>query len=121
MSASYPQPGLCSCLREFALTNFPDDPLIRFVSNMYEAVPAVLGTVGKIKNPWPNVDGHSGVLLWHYGMKEYEYYTVMFGVARALGVLSQLVIDHALGLPIERPKSLTSQWIREHVKPNPKK
>ena len=44
----------------------------------------------QIKNPWPNVDAHSGVLLQHYGLKEEGFYTVLFGVSRALGVLSQV-------------------------------
>ena len=64
---------------------------------------------GKAKNPWPNVDAHSGVLLQYYGLTEMNYYTVMFGVSRALGVLASLVWDRALGLPIERPKSFSSE------------
>ena len=56
---------------------------------------------------------HSGVLLTHYGMEEHEFYTVLFGVSRALGTLSSLVWDRALGLPIERPKSVTSEWIEK--------
>ncbi|KAH9524597.1 hypothetical protein Btru_027287 [Bulinus truncatus] len=48
---------------------------------------------------------HSGVLLQYYGLKEMNYYTVLFGVSRALGVLASLIWDRALGLPIERPKS----------------
>jgi citrate synthase len=59
------------------------------------------------------VDAHSGVLLQHYGLVEQDYYTVLFGVSRALGVLSQLVWDRALGFPLERPKSLTSDWIKK--------
>lgn len=59
---------------------------------------------GKTKNPYPNVDAGSGCLLYHYGLRDFKYYTVLFGVSRALGALSQLVWDRALGLPIERPK-----------------
>ena len=70
---------------------------------------------GKVANPWPNVDAHSGVLLNYYGMKEYDYYTVLFGVSRAIGVLSALVWDRALGLPLERPKSLSTQKIKEFI------
>jgi citrate synthase len=68
--------------------------------------------VGKTKNPWPNVDAHSGVLLQHYGMTEANYYTVLFGVSRAIGVLANYVDARIVGLPIERPKSLTSEAIR---------
>ena len=76
---------------------------------MYKLVPDILLEQGKAKNPWPNVDAHSGVLLQYYGLTEMNYYTVMFGVSRALGVLSSLVWDRALGLPIERPKSFSSE------------
>jgi citrate synthase len=95
------------CQREFAQKHMADYPMFQLVSNLYEVVPEVLAKTGKIKNPWPNVDAHSGVLLQYYGIKEANYYTVLFGVSRALGVLSQGVWSRALGLPIERPKSMT--------------
>ena len=68
--------------------------------------------LAKIKNPWPNVDAHSGALLVHYGMKEYEFYTVLFAVSRALGVLASLCWDRALGFPLERPKSVTTDQVK---------
>lgn len=102
--------------REFALKYLPDDELFKIVGTIYEVVPDVLTKQGKTKNPWPNVDSHSGVLLVHYGMTEQNYYTVLFGVSRAIGALSQLYWDRALGLPLERPKSITSDWIRKNVK-----
>jgi len=98
-----------TCQREFALKHLPDYPLFQMVSDLYEVVPAVLTQTGKVKNPWPNVDAHSGVLLQYYGMTEENFYTVLFGVSRALGVLAQGVWSRALGLPIERPKSLTME------------
>jgi len=96
-----------SCQREFALKHLPNDPMFKVVSDLYEVVPVVLAQTGKVKNPWPNVDAHSGVLLQYYGIKEENFYTVLFGVSRAIGVLSQGVWSRALGLPIERPKSVT--------------
>uniref|UniRef100_A0A7S1CE71 Citrate synthase n=1 Tax=Bicosoecida sp. CB-2014 TaxID=1486930 RepID=A0A7S1CE71_9STRA len=99
--------------REFALKHLPDDPLFKIVGTIYEVVPDVLLEHGKTKNPWPNVDAHSGCLLMHYGFTEHNYYTVLFGVSRAFGVLSQLLWDRALGLPLERPKSLTTESIRK--------
>lgn len=60
-----------------------------------------------------NVDAHSGVLLYHYGLREFEYYTVVFAVPRALGCLANLVWSRAFGLPIERPGSITLRWIEE--------
>jgi citrate synthase len=101
--------------REFALKHLPQDPLFKLVSQLYHVVPKILTEHGKTKNPWPNVDAHSGVLLQYYGLTEENYYTVLFGVSRALGVLAQLVWDRALGFPIERPKSVTSKWISENI------
>jgi len=101
------------CQREFALQNLPEDDLFKLVSLMYDVVPGVLTVHGKTKNPWPNVDSHSGVLLNHYGLTEEDFYTVLFGMSRGIGVLSNLVIDRYLGMPIERPKSITSDWIEK--------
>jgi citrate synthase len=98
---------------EFGKKHMPDDKLVQTVWNIYEAVPPVLQTIGKIKNPWPNVDAHSGALLVHFGMQEYEYYTVLFGVSRALGVLTSLCWDRALGFPLERPKSVTTEQVKK--------
>ncbi|XP_014256995.1 probable citrate synthase 2, mitochondrial [Cimex lectularius] len=98
-----------TCQREFAQKHLPKDPMFKLVSQVYKVVPPVLMETGKVKNPWPNVDAHSGVLLQYYGMKEMNYYTVLFGVSRALGVMASLVWDRALGLPIERPKSLSTE------------
>ena len=98
---------------EFGKKHMPDDPLEQTVWNIYEAVPPVLGSIAKIKNPWPNVDAHSGALLVHYGFVEYEFYTVLFGVSRALGVLASLCWDRALGFPLERPKSVTTNLVKD--------
>ncbi|MBI3143589.1 MAG: citrate (Si)-synthase [Bacteroidetes bacterium] len=95
--------------REFALKYLPNDPLFHTISHLYEVVPDVLRATGKVANPWPNVDAHSGTLLIHYGLVEYDFYTVLFGVSRALGVLASMVLDRYLGLPLERPKSFTSE------------
>jgi citrate synthase len=97
---------------EFAKKHIPNDKLVNTVWRIYEAVPPILKSLGKIKNPWPNVDAHSGALLVHYGLIEYEFYTVLFAVSRALGVLASLIWDRALGMPIERPKSVTTKAIK---------
>ena len=101
---------------EFGKKHCPDDPLVQTVWTIYETVPPILQSLGKIKNPWPNVDAHSGALLVHYGMVEYEFYTVLFGVSRALGVLASLCWDRALGFPIERPKSVTTELVKDWLK-----
>jgi len=97
---------------EFGKKHMADDPLVQTVWNIYEVVPPILQSLGKIKNPWPNVDAHSGALLVHYGLVEYEYYTVLFAVSRALGVLSSLCWDRALSFPLERPKSVTTDLVK---------
>ncbi|HEY9341350.1 MAG TPA: citrate (Si)-synthase, eukaryotic [Hanamia sp.] len=97
---------------EFGKKHMPDDPLVQTVWNIYETVPPILQSIAKIKNPWPNVDAHSGALLVHYGMVEYEFYTVLFGVARSLGVLASLCWDRALGMPLERPKSVSNRLVK---------
>jgi citrate synthase len=100
---------------EFARTHCPEDPTVKTVWNVYEVAPAILESTGKIKNPWPNVDAHSGALLKHYGLVEEDFYTVLFGVSRALGVLASLCWDRVLGFPIERPKSMTTDWVKKYI------
>ncbi|CAD6572466.1 MAG: citrate (Si)-synthase [Tremellales sp. Tagirdzhanova-0007] len=99
--------------REFALKHLPDDPLFKLVGQIYKVVPNILLEAGKAKNPWPNVDAHSGVLLTYYGLHQQDFYTVLFGVARAFGVVSQLIWDRALGMPLERPKSYSTEAIKK--------
>ena len=94
--------------REFALKYLPEDELFLLVSRVFEVVPPILEATGKVKNPWPNVDAHSGILLLKYGMREYDFFTVLFGVSRSLGIMSQLIWSRALGMPIERPGSTTT-------------
>ncbi|MFN5376891.1 MAG: citrate (Si)-synthase, eukaryotic [Chitinophagaceae bacterium] len=100
---------------EFGKKHMPDDALVQTVWRIYETVPEILNSLGKVKNPSPNVDAHSGALLVHYGMVEYEFYTVLFGVSRALGVLASICWDRALGMPLERPKSVTTELVKEWI------
>jgi len=91
------------------------DPVFRLVKLVSEVAPDVLKEHGKTKNPYPNVDSSSGVLFHHYGFRETLYYTATFGVSRGLGPLAQLIWDRALGLPIERPKSINLAGIVKKV------
>lgn len=100
---------------DFANKYIPEAPLIQLVKKVYEVVPDILLETGKVKNPWPNVDAISGSMLSSYGITEYPVYTMLFGVSRALGVLSQLVWDRIYGLPLERPKSQNMEWFMEKV------
>jgi citrate synthase len=99
--------------REFCLKHLPEDPIFKYVDLLYKVVPDILLAKGKAKNPWPNVDAQSGVIQWHYGVKEYEFYTVLFGIGRALGVCSNIIWARALGYPLERPKSLTTSMLED--------
>jgi citrate synthase len=92
-----------------------EDELCEMVQNIFEVVPPILSSMGKIKNPWPNVDAHSGALLMHYGITEFDFYTVLFGVSRALGVMASLIWDRALGHPIERPSSITTEGVKKKI------
>jgi citrate synthase len=99
--------------REFCLKHLPDYPLFKVVSQIFQVAPKVLIEQGKAKNPWPNVDAQSGVIQFYYGVTEYAFYTVLFGVGRAIGTLANIIWDRALGYPIERPKSVTTAMLEE--------
>ncbi len=105
-----------AAFHEFGARVCPDDPLYQIVAKVYKVIPGVLKEHGKAKDPWPNVDAASGCLLYHFGLTEFEYYTVLFGVSRALGMCSQLFVSRALGEAIERPKSVTTEWVKQAVK-----
>ncbi len=96
---------------EFAKKRFPDDELLRLADMVLDVVPTVLKEQGKAKSPAPNVDAISGTLQYYYGVREFDFYTVLFGVGRALGVTANYVWARALGMPIERPKSLTTKML----------
>jgi citrate synthase len=99
--------------QEFAEKYIVNDKLINTVNAIYRVAPPILEGTGKIKNPWPNVDAISGALLNHYGITESNFYTVLFGVSRSLGVLASLVFDRVYGLPLERPSSQTMEWFMD--------
>ncbi|HNN12376.1 MAG TPA: citrate (Si)-synthase [Anaerolineales bacterium] len=100
---------------DFAKKRFPDDDLVRLADMVFDVVPTVLKEQGKAKNPAPNVDAISGTLQYYYGVREFDFYTVLFGVGRALGVTPNFVWMRALGMPIERPKSLTTKMLEDVV------
>ena len=108
---------------EFAEKYMPKDPVYQTVALTFKVVPEILakeflGADGKpkVKDPWPNVDAGSGALLYHYGLTEFPYYTVLFSVSRAMGILSQLIINRAMGTAITRPKSVSTEWVKKTAK-----
>lgn len=105
-----------AAFHDFGARVCADDDLFKIVAKVFKVIPDVLKEHGKAKDPWPNVDAASGCLLYHFGLTEFEYYTVLFGVSRALGMCSQLIVSRALGEAIERPKSVTTEWMKQAVK-----
>jgi citrate synthase len=99
--------------REFCLKHMPDDPIFQYVNMLYKVVPPILMEKGKAKNPWPNVDAQSGTIQWHYGVHEYDFYTVLFGIGRAIGICANIIWDRALGYSLERPKSITTEMLEQ--------
>ena len=93
----------------------PDDAVFQIVERLFNLVPDILKEHGKAKNPWPNVDAGSGALLYHFGISDFDYYTVLFAVSRALGMCSQQIINRGLMAPIIRPKSVLHEWAKEAV------
>lgn len=100
---------------EFGDKNIPDDEIFKMVKQLFAIVPDLLIKQGKAKDPWPNVDAVSGAMLHHYGVKEYEFYTVFFGVSRILGFSAQIILARAMGFPIIRPKSVTTEFIKKQI------
>ena len=98
----------------FGKEHIENDDVFHIVETLFDVVPEVLKKHGKAKNPWPNVDAASGALLYHYGLREFSYYTVLFSISRSMGIISQIVINRALGIPIMRPKSVTTRWLKDN-------
>jgi len=101
--------------RKFSQQHLPDDPIFKYADLLYKVVPPILQEHGKAKNPWPNVDAQSGVIQWHYGVKDYDFYTVLFGIGRSIGICANIIWDRALGYPLERPKSVTTDMLEKMV------
>lgn len=96
-----------TAFHDFGVNHGLTDDNVQIVHKIFKLVPGILMEHGKAKNPWPNVDAGSGALLYAYGMTEFDFYTVMFGVSRAIGLCSQMVVNRMMASPMVRPKSLT--------------
>lgn len=99
--------------REFSKQHLQDCSIWKSVDKLYKIAPEVLMKQGKAKNPWPNVDAQSGVIQWYHGVTEFEFYTVLFGIGRAIGICANIVWDRALLYPLERPKSVTTEMLEK--------
>lgn len=84
-------------------------PLVKMAHLLRKAGTKVLKENPKISNPYPNVDAISGIMLTAAGFPYPEYYTVLFGLARVVGISLQIVYEREVaregkGTPIVRPK-----------------
>lgn len=98
-------------LYQVASERYPDHPLVKMVNLLRSEGPKVLGENPKISDPYPNVDAISGTLLSAAGFPYPDYYTVLFGIARVVGIGIQIVYERCearerKGTPIVRPKYL---------------
>lgn len=96
-------------LYDYAQQNFYQDPLIKTALLLREAGPKVLSKNPKVSNPYPNVDAISGSILCAAGFNYPEYFTVLFGLSRIVGIAIQIVYERCIaregkGTPIVRPK-----------------
>jgi citrate synthase len=93
------------------------DPLFRTAKNMREVAVKVLLENPKITNPYPNVDAVSGTLLNASGITDSDYYTVLFGFSRIVGITAQIVDERVhlrggKGVPIYRSKYIAENQER---------
>ena len=93
-----------------------DYPLVKLAGLCGEVIPEILTKKSKVKNPWPNVDLHSGVLLHYFGMKNPEFYPVFFAAARSFGCIANLVLERAIQMPIEYPLSFDVDSLEKLLK-----
>jgi citrate synthase len=101
---------------EFGRKHMPQDELFRIVELVYQTAPQVLREHSKVKNPYPNIDAVSGSLQYHCGVHEFDFYPVLFGVGRVLGLTANLVWARALQVPLERPQSITLDMVEKKVR-----
>ena len=103
-----------NAIEEYSKEHIENDDVFSIVTSLFDVAPEVLREQGKAKNPWPNVDAASGSLLYYYGLKEFNFYTVLFSISRTMGMIAQMVWERALSIPITRPKSVTTDWIKKN-------
>lgn len=96
---------------EYLQKHYPDDSLVKIALLLRSEGSKVLAENPKITDPHPNVDAVSGTMLTVSGFPYAEYYTLLFGMSRSVGIAIQIVIDRleareGKGTPIVRPKYL---------------
>jgi len=104
----------------YARKHFADNPLVATALALRAVVPPILLEIPKIQNPYPNVDAVSGSLLSAAGLTHSEYYTMLFGWSRVVGITAQiiderLVLRDGKGVPIYRPRYLAEGQPERHL------
>lgn len=89
--------------------HFSEYPLVKMALMIRKMGVKVLKENPKITDPYPNVDAISGTLLGAAGFPYPEYYTLLFGLSRTVGIAIQIVYERLYaregkGTPIVRPK-----------------
>lgn len=88
---------------------YPNNPLVKMALKLRTAGSAVLKENPKVSDPHPNVDAISGSFLSAAGFPYPDYFTVLFGLARCVGIGRQIDYERleardGKGVPIYRPK-----------------
>jgi citrate synthase len=96
---------------DYADKKYPNHPLVKIAKLLRTEGTKVLKENPKISNPYPNVDAISGVVLSAAGFNYPDYFTVLFGLSRVVGIAIQIVYERyeargGKGTPIIRPKYL---------------
>jgi citrate synthase len=104
----------------FAEKHFANDPLVKTVLALRDVVPPILMENPKISNPYPNVDAVSGSLMNAAGLTDDDYYTVLFGWSRVVGIAAQIVDERVhmrdgKGVPIYRPRYVAEAQPEKHL------
>jgi citrate synthase len=102
-------------LFEFGKQYFGENDMFRVAEMLGEVVPELLLKQGKVKSPYPNIDGISGTMLYLFGLQQLPFYTVMFSVAQSIGICAQLILMRGMLTPIFRPKSITTQMLKKQL------
>ena len=92
----------------YAQKHFPNEPLIRTALLLRSEGSRVLKENPKVSDPYPNIDAITGSVLTVAGFPYPDYYTVLFGLARCVGIAIQIVYERmeargGKGTPIIRP------------------
>ena len=98
-------------LYDLISSDFPDNPLVKIVNILRRVGPKVLKENPKISDPYPNVDAVSGTALSAAGFGYPEYFTVLFGLSRSVGIAAQIIYERleargGKGTPIVRPRNI---------------